>query len=119
MPDTIPGHPHTNAGTAAHSGAVHRGWFQHLQALEDAIAYRRARVSALCPDCTASGQTCDDHACDLNLIAEYQQTATAAIQEASSQTPGTPVPAPAAPAPNRETRALAWDQHATATSPAG
>jgi len=74
MPDTIPGHPHANAGTAAHAGAVHRGWFQHLQALEDAIAYRRARVTAPCPDCTASGQTCDDHACDLNLIAAYQKT---------------------------------------------
>jgi hypothetical protein len=87
MPDTTPGHPHTSAGTAAHSAAVHRGWFQHLQALEDAIAYRRARVTAPCPDCTASGQKCDDHACDLSLIAEYQQTATAAILAISSQIP--------------------------------
>src|SRR6266851_5433432 len=87
MPDTIPGHPHANAGTAAHAGAVHRGWFQHLQALEDAIAYRRARVTAPCPDCTASGQTCDDHACDLNLIAAYQKTAIATIQGISSQIP--------------------------------
>jgi hypothetical protein len=87
MPGTIPGYPHANAGTAAHAGAVHRGWFQHLQALEDAIAYRRARVSAPCPDCTASGQKCDDHACDLNLIAAYQQTAIATILGISSQIP--------------------------------
>jgi hypothetical protein len=85
MPDTIPGHPHANAGTAAPSGAVHRGWFQHLQALEDAIAYRRARVTAPCSDCTAKGCLCDDHACDLNLIAAYQQTATATILDLSSQ----------------------------------
>jgi hypothetical protein len=58
---------------------------QHLQALEDAIAYRRARVTAPCPDCTASGQKCDDHACDLNLITAYQRTAIA-ILDASSRT---------------------------------
>ena len=58
---------------------------QRLQALEDAIAYRRARVSAPCPDCTASGHMCDDHACDLNLIAIYQRTAIA-ILNASTQT---------------------------------
>jgi hypothetical protein len=58
---------------------------QRLQALEDAIAYRRARVSAPCPDCTASGPKCDDHACDLTLIAAYQRTAIA-ILNASSQT---------------------------------
>jgi len=50
--------------------------FQRLQALEDAIAYRRARVAAPCPDCLAcaAGRRCDDHARDLELIAEYQQT---------------------------------------------
>jgi hypothetical protein len=52
---------------------------QRLQALEDAIAYRRARVTAPCPDCTANGQKCDDHACDLNLIAAYQRTALAIL----------------------------------------
>jgi len=62
---------------------------QQLQALEDAIAYRRARVTAPCPDCTADGQMCDDHACDLNLIAAYQRTAIA-ILGASSQTPTSP-----------------------------
>jgi len=69
----------------ATTGHIERGWFQHLQALQDAIAYRRARVTAPCPDCTANGQKCDDHACDLNLIAAYQQTAIA-ILDGSSQT---------------------------------
>jgi hypothetical protein len=100
--------------------ATVRAECQHLQALEDAIAYRRARVSAPCPDCTASGQKCDDHACDLNLIAVYQRTAIT-ILNASSQTdairgnhppapatkpsapspasPEPPMPAPAAPSP--------------------
>ncbi len=83
---------------------------QQLQALEDAIAYRRARVSALCPDCTASGQKGDDHACDLNLIAVYQRTAISVLN-ASSQTDAirgnhlaslrdeTSAPSPASPEP--------------------
>jgi hypothetical protein len=62
-----------------------RGQFQRLQALEDAIAYRRARVTAPCPDCLPGRPKCDDHACDLNLIAAYQQTAIAAILDISSQ----------------------------------
>jgi hypothetical protein len=52
---------------------------QQLQALEDAIAYRRARVTAPCPDCAARDQMCDDHACDLNLIVAYQRTAIAIL----------------------------------------
>src|SRR5216683_7365333 len=85
MPDTIPSHPHT-AGRATRIGRVERDWFQQLQALEDAIAYRRARAASPCPDCTASGRKCDDHACDLDLIAAYQRTAIA-ILDGSSQTP--------------------------------
>jgi hypothetical protein len=69
---------------------------QRLQALEDAIAYRRARVSAPCPDCTASGPMCDDHACDLNLIAIYQRTAIA-ILNTSSQTRPDPGQQPCQP----------------------
>jgi hypothetical protein len=69
----------------ATTGHIERRWFQHLQALEDAIAYRRARVTAPCPDCTAIGHRCDDHACDLDLIADYQQTAMAALQDVPSQ----------------------------------
>ena len=90
MADIIPGGPHpTGSDTGvtqglsqqhrSDSGVVARGWFQYLQALEDAIAYRRARAAASCPDCTADGRRCDDHACDLHLIAAYQQTAIAAI----------------------------------------
>ncbi len=79
MRDTIPGSSHTT------TGHPERCWFQHLQALEDAIAYRQARVTAPCPDCTASGHRCDDHACDLNLIDAYQQTAMAAIRDVPSR----------------------------------
>jgi hypothetical protein len=68
-----------NDAVTATTGHIERGWFQHLQALEDAIAYRRARLTAPCPDCTASDQKCDDHACDLNLIAAYQRTAIAIL----------------------------------------
>jgi hypothetical protein len=60
------------------AGVLELGWFQRLQALEDAIAYRQARVTAPCSDCgsAASGDRCDEHACDLNLIAAYQRTAS-------------------------------------------
>jgi hypothetical protein len=56
---------------------MERGRFQRLQALEDAIAYRRARVSGPCPHCGPAplGRKCDDHARDLELIAEYQASA--------------------------------------------
>jgi hypothetical protein len=94
MPATTPGGPHPTASDTrltpvssqrhqSDSGVVARGWFQYLQALEDAIAYRRARAAAPCPDCMASGPACDDHACDLHLIAGYQQAAIAAIQDLS------------------------------------
>jgi hypothetical protein len=63
---------------------------QQLQALEDAIAYRRARVTAPCPDCTADGHMCDDHACDLDLLAAYQRTAIA-ILNASNLRCGPPL----------------------------
>jgi len=57
-------------------GFTQRRWFQRLQALEDAIAYRRARVTVSCPDCGTAplGQRCEDHARDMDLIAEYMQT---------------------------------------------
>jgi len=69
------GHDYRRIGTRT------RARFQLLQALEDAIAYRRARVAAPCPDCgsAGAGRRCDEHACDLNLIAAYQRTARAAI----------------------------------------
>jgi hypothetical protein len=83
MAATSPSGPHTPAAHTAPTAVIERGWFQRLQALEDAIAYRRARVSGPCPDCAASGHACDDHACDLQLIAAYQQTAIAAILDVS------------------------------------
>jgi hypothetical protein len=56
------------------SRLLNRGQFQRTQALEDAIEYRSARVAAPCPDCAAAGpEKCDDHARDLDLIAEYRQ----------------------------------------------
>ena len=46
-----------------------------LQALEDALTFRRARSMTLCMDChlAPEGERCDDHACDLNLIAGYEK----------------------------------------------
>jgi hypothetical protein len=49
---------------------------QRLQALEDALRYRRARATEPCSACAAApdGQ-CDDHGRDAGLIAEYEQAA--------------------------------------------
>ena len=101
MADIIPGGPHpTGSDTGvtqglsqqhrSDSGVVARGWFQYLQALEDAIAYRRARTTAPCADCRASGRRCDDHACDLHLITAYQQRAMAAIGDVSARVDASP-----------------------------
>ncbi len=51
--------------------------FQQLQALEDAIDFRTARVELPCANCSSESEDgrCDDHAIDLNLIAAYQRTA--------------------------------------------
>jgi hypothetical protein len=50
----------------------------HLQALDDAIAHRRARLALPCPDCRP-GDRCDEHACDENLVAAYHRMARAAV----------------------------------------
>jgi hypothetical protein len=42
-----------------------------LQALDDAITYRRERITAPCPGCLPGKPRCDDHACDLDLITSY------------------------------------------------
>ena len=95
--------------TAAHrqqgTGDVERRLFQRMQALEDAVAYRRARVAAPCPDCQpAPGPRCDDHGRDLDLIGEYlralHQTAgyLQRIHAARLRTGRRPVPGPAATA---------------------
>ncbi len=50
--------------------------FRYLQALEDAIHFRRDRSARQCEDCTASGGgLCDDRNRDQDLIAVYAQTA--------------------------------------------
>jgi hypothetical protein len=69
--------------SAEYRPAVVRERLQRLQSLDDAIAYRRARISDPCPDCgPADGDKCDDHACDLLLIANYRQTAEAITGDA-------------------------------------
>jgi len=53
-----------------------RDRFQRLQALEDALKYRRARAAEPCSDCdTVPDGRCDDHGRDLDLIGEYEQAA--------------------------------------------
>jgi hypothetical protein len=65
------------AGIILRAGAPGPGsQTQHLQALEDALKFRRARSAAPCADCTtAISGRCDDHGRDIGLIAEYEQTA--------------------------------------------
>jgi hypothetical protein len=48
-----------------------------LQALEDAVNYRLARLAVPCVRCkpAAAGGRCDEHACDVALIAGYLQAA--------------------------------------------
>lgn len=44
-----------------------------VQALDDAMDYRLARVAAPCGDCEkAAGGKCDDHSSDLDLIEFYR-----------------------------------------------
>jgi hypothetical protein len=52
-----------------------------LQSLDDAIAFRQSRLNLPCPDCTADDK-CIDHACDLDLIAGYQDRYAAAYRAA-------------------------------------
>jgi hypothetical protein len=76
---TTGGHENRGPVTAAcrqqGTGVIERRLFQRMQALEDAIAYRNARIATPCPNCQpAPGPRCDDHGCDLDLIGEYQRT---------------------------------------------
>jgi hypothetical protein len=52
-----------------------------LQLLDDAIAFRLERLNQPCADC-APGQHCNDHACDLSLIQNYQDRYAAAWRDA-------------------------------------
>lgn len=61
-------------------GPAKRAQFQHLQALDDAIEFRQARAAAACPDCGPDDESrCDEHACDLALVAAYGRTASEII----------------------------------------
>jgi len=57
--------------------------YRLLQALEDAISYRQARLTDPCADCGPSplDARCAEHACDLALIAGYRQAAHAIAVE--------------------------------------
>ena len=66
-------------------GPDDRRLFRMVQALQDAIVFRRARAGAYCYECDqAPGGRCEDHACDLDLVASYEQDARA-ISAAISQ----------------------------------
>ena len=66
----------TAASTATAQRAAVRERCQHLQALEDALKFRRARAAEPCADCSAAADSqCDDHGRDIGLIAEYERTA--------------------------------------------
>lgn len=55
-------------------GADNRTLIRLTQALQDAIVFRRARVGAYCHDCAQAAEgRCDDHHCDLELIAAYER----------------------------------------------
>ena len=58
--------------------------FRELQALEDAVNYRLARLMAPCPLCHPGPDgRCDEHACDVALIAGYLEAAQATMAELS------------------------------------
>jgi hypothetical protein len=51
------------------------GQINVMQALKDVTCWRTGRLAAPCFDCvTAQDGRCDDHACDLSLIASYRRT---------------------------------------------
>jgi len=64
--------------------------FRELQALEDAVNYRLDRVMAPCAQCelAAAGGRCDEHACDVALIAGYLEAAHAVMADLSRATSG-------------------------------
>ena len=71
------------------SAVPERDRYRELQALEDAIKYRQARLAMPCLQCRrlTAGVRCDEHACDVALIAGYWQAARSVIRELS---PGRP-----------------------------
>ncbi len=66
-----------------------RDRFQRLQALEDAIRYRRACVALPCADCDAVPDgRCEDHGRDVDLIREYDQAGRRLAQAIGRGRPG-------------------------------
>ena len=65
--------------------------YRELQALEDAVNFRLARLMAPCPRCDpiTGGPRCDEHACDVALIAGYLEAAHANMAVLSRLTEGT------------------------------
>src|ERR1700722_10004854 len=55
--------------------------YRELQALEDAVNFRLARLMTPCPRCepVPGGARCDEHACDVALIAGYLEVAQATM----------------------------------------
>jgi hypothetical protein len=46
---------------------------RQMQALEDAIRFRRARAGQACRACGGAGESrCEDHGRDIDLISEYE-----------------------------------------------
>ena len=81
----------TAPGTRSLRFAVReRQRFQDLQALEDAVNYRLARLALPCEHCEpdAAGGWCDEHACDVALIAGYLQAAEVTMAELARVTQG-------------------------------
>jgi hypothetical protein len=64
--------------------------FRQLQALEDAVNYRLARLALPCLRCGPGGGDgwCDEHACDLALIAGYLQAAESVMAALGRVTAG-------------------------------
>ncbi len=64
--------------------------FRQLQALEDAVNYRLARLAVPCLRCkaVAAGGWCDEHACDVALIAGYLQAAESVMAALGRVTAG-------------------------------
>ena len=65
--------------------------YRELQALEDAVNFRLARLMAPCPRCepVPGGVRCDEHACDVALIAGYLEAAHATMSLLSQAARGT------------------------------
>jgi len=52
-----------------------------LQGLEDAIAYRLARLAQPCRDCAEGDERCEDHSCDADLVTGYRQRVVALLRQ--------------------------------------